>query len=76
MFEAEYGGYCTTFTQSKDQFDLSALSDGLGARWETMRISIKRHASVGTNLAALDAIEELMHETGLKAAMWSESLSG
>ena len=67
VFEAGYGGYCTTFTQSKDQFDLSALSDGLGTRWETMRISIKRHASVGTNLAALDAIEELMDD-GLEAA--------
>ena len=68
VFEAEYGGYCTTFTQTKDQFDLSALSDGLGSRWETMRISLKRHASVGTNLSALDAIEELVRESGLKAA--------
>ena len=68
IFEAEYGGYCTTFTQSKDQFDLSALSDGLGTRWETMRISLKRHASVGTNLAALDAIEELARESGLQAS--------
>ena len=68
VFEAEYGGYCTTFTQSADQFDLSALTDGLGTRWETMRISIKRHASVGTNLAALDAIEELDAGEGLKAA--------
>jgi 2-methylcitrate dehydratase PrpD len=66
VFEQEYGGYCTTFTQSKDQFDLSALTDGLGSRWETMRISIKRHACVGTNLSALDAVEELMRE-GLKA---------
>lgn len=67
IFEEEYGGYCTTFTQTSDQFDLSALTDGLGTRWETMRISIKRHASVGTNLSALDAIEELVNETGLKA---------
>lgn len=67
VFEAEYGGYCTTFTQSKDQFDLSALTDGLGTRWETMRISLKRHATVGTNLSALDAIEELAQEAGLKA---------
>lgn len=68
VFEAEYGGYCTTFTQSADQFDLTALTDGLGTRWETMRISIKRHAAVGTNLSTLDAIEELVQETGLKAA--------
>jgi 2-methylcitrate dehydratase PrpD len=66
IFEAEYGGYCTTFTQSVDQFDLSALSDGLGSRWETMRISLKRHATVGTNLAALDAIEELVQERDLR----------
>ena len=68
VFEEKYGGYCTTFTQSTDQFDLPALTDGLGTRWETMRISIKRHASVGTNLSALDAMEELVQETGLKAA--------
>jgi aconitate decarboxylase len=67
IFEENYGGYCTTFTQSADQFDLAALSDGLGTRWETMRISIKRHACVGTNLSALDAIEDLVRETGLKA---------
>jgi len=68
VFEEKYGGYCTTFTQSEDQFDLAALTDGLGTRWETMRISIKRHATVGTNLSTLDAIEELVEETGLKAA--------
>jgi aconitate decarboxylase len=67
VFEAGYGGYCTTFTQSDDQFDLSALTSELGTRWETMRISIKRHACVGTNLSALDAVEELMQE-GLRAA--------
>lgn len=67
VFEEKFGGYCTTFTQSPDQFDLSALSDGLGTRWETMTIAIKRHACVGTNLSTLDAIEALMAETGLKA---------
>ena len=66
VFEEEYGGFCTTFTQSTDQFDLSELTDGLGTRWETMRISIKRHACVGTNLSTMDAIEELMQE-GLRA---------
>jgi aconitate decarboxylase len=66
VFEEVYGGYCTTFTQSTDLFDLTALTDGLGTRWETMRISIKRHACVGTNLSALDAIEDLMQD-GLTA---------
>jgi len=66
VFEEEYGGFCTTFTQSTDGFDLLELTDGLGTRWETMRISIKRHACVGTNLSAMDAIEALMEE-GLRA---------
>lgn len=65
-FEEPYGGYCTTFTQSQNDFDLTALTADLGTRWETMRISIKRHATVGTNLSSLDAIEEMMAE-GLKA---------
>ncbi len=66
VFEQEYGGYCRTFTGGADTFDLDALTDGLGTRWETMRISIKRHATVGTNLSTLDVIEDLMRE-GLKA---------
>jgi len=68
VFEQEYGGFCTTFSQTKDGFDLAELTDGLGSRWETMRIDLKRHAALGTNFAAMDAIEELMNETGLKAA--------
>ena len=68
VFEEKYGGYCTTYTQSADQFDLAALTDGFGERWETMRIAVKRHACVGTNLSTLDALEELVAETGLKAA--------
>ncbi|XAH22016.1 MmgE/PrpD family protein [Xylophilus sp. GW821-FHT01B05] len=67
IFEQEYGGFCTTFTQSTDKFDLTQLTEGLGTRWETMRISIKRHASVGTNMAALDAIELMVADAALKA---------
>jgi aconitate decarboxylase len=67
VFEQEYGGFCTTFTQTKDEFDLTELSAELGTRWETMRIDLKRHAALGTNFSAIDAIEQLMHEDGLKA---------
>jgi aconitate decarboxylase len=66
IFERKYGGFCTTFTQTEDEFDLSELTDGLGERWETMRIDFKRHAALGTNFAAMDAIEELRKE-GLQA---------
>src|SRR6202042_3654174 len=33
VFEAPYGGFCTTFSRSKDRFNLAALSDGLGRRF-------------------------------------------
>jgi 2-methylcitrate dehydratase PrpD len=68
VFEQDYGGFCTTFTQTRDAFDLAQLTDGLGERWETMRIDIKRHASLATNFAAMDAVEELVQEAGLLAA--------
>lgn len=66
VFEAPFGGYCTTITQSPDQFDLTQLTAGLGERWETMTIAIKRHACVGTNLSTMDALEDIVAETGLR----------
>src|SRR5437899_5588086 len=56
VFEAPYGGFCTTFSRSQDRFDLAALSAGLGERFETMRISLKFYSCVGTNHTTLDAI--------------------
>src|SRR5437016_2256720 len=40
VFEAPYGGFCTTFSRSTDRFDLDALSAGLGSEWETMRVAL------------------------------------
>jgi 2-methylcitrate dehydratase PrpD len=68
VFEQEYGGFCTTFTQTRDGFDLAQLTEELGQRWETMRIDIKRHAALATNFAAMDAIEELAQHESLRAA--------
>lgn len=67
VFEQQYGGYCTTFSQTEDQFELPALSDGLGTRWETMRITFKRFCCSAMVMAPLDAMQELVAETGLKA---------
>lgn len=68
VFEQEYGGYCTTFSQTTDGFDLKALSDGLGTRWETMKITFKRFCCSAMVMAPLDAMQELVAETGLKAS--------
>lgn len=59
VFEERYGGFCTTFTGSSDEFDLRKLTDGLGARFETERIAIKPYACNGSIHSSLDAIRAI-----------------
>ncbi len=59
VFEAPYGGFCTTFSRSQDRFNLDELSAGLGERFETMRIALKFYACVGSNHTTLDAIADI-----------------
>jgi aconitate decarboxylase len=59
VFEAPYGGFCTTFSRSQDRFNLAELSAGLGQRFETMRISLKFYSCVGSNHTTLDAIADI-----------------
>ena len=49
VFEAPYGGFCTTFSRSQDRFDLNELSAGLGERFETMGVALKFYSCVGSN---------------------------
>ena len=58
VFEAPYGGFCTTFSRSQDRFD-EALTAGLGDEWETMRVALKFYSCVGSNHTTLDAIRDL-----------------
>src|SRR6266705_4824817 len=41
VFESPYGGFCTTFSGSRDKFDLAELTAGLGERFETMVVALK-----------------------------------
>src|SRR5580700_5159883 len=59
VFEAPYGGFCTTFSRSQDRFNLNELSAGLGERFETMRISLKFYSCVGSNHTTLDALRDI-----------------
>jgi len=59
VFESDYGGFCTTFSGTADGFDLSQLTAGLGERFETLRISLKFYACVGSNHTTLDAIRNM-----------------
>jgi len=59
VFEAPYGGYCTTFSRSQDRFNLDALSAGLGTEWETLKICLKSlpcHVMAHTAVRALRAL--------------------
>jgi aconitate decarboxylase len=59
VFEAPYGGFCTTFSRSTDRFNLDALSAGLGTEWETMRVALKFYSCVGSNHTTLDGIRDI-----------------
>src|ERR1700730_10573231 len=59
VFEAPYGGFCTTFSRSSDLFDLEQLSAGLGERFETLRIALKFYSCVASNHTSLDAIRAI-----------------
>jgi 2-methylcitrate dehydratase PrpD len=59
VFEAPYGGYCTTFSRSTDLFDMNELSAELGQRFETMRIALKFYSCVGSNHTTLDTLKDI-----------------
>jgi aconitate decarboxylase len=59
VFEAPYGGFCTTFSRSRDRFNLDELSSALGERFETMGVSLKFYSCVGSNHTTLDAIRDI-----------------
>jgi 2-methylcitrate dehydratase PrpD len=59
VFEAPYGGFCSTFSRSTDRFRLEELSRGLGESFETMRIALKFYSCVGSNHTTLDAIQAI-----------------
>jgi aconitate decarboxylase len=59
VFESDFGGFCTTFSRSKDRFNLKELTSGLGTRFETMQVSLKFYSCVSTNHTTLDAIRSM-----------------
>lgn len=62
VLESEYGGFCTTMSQSTDKFNLAELTAGLGEVWQTMGIALKFYACVGTNHTTLDALRDMRRE--------------
>lgn len=59
VFESDYGGFCTTFSHSRDGFNLSELTSGLGERFETMNVSLKFYSCAASIHTSLDALRSL-----------------
>ena len=62
VLESGYGGFCTTLSQSQDNFNLAELTAGLGETWQTMGVALKFYACVGSNHTTLDALREMQAE--------------
>jgi 2-methylcitrate dehydratase PrpD len=58
VFEREYGGFLSVFGEGHEP-DPSALTDGLGTRWETSIIMVKSYAAMGGLHGAIDAARGL-----------------
>ncbi|MDP1535767.1 MAG: MmgE/PrpD family protein [Burkholderiales bacterium] len=67
VLESEYGGFCTTMSQSTDKFNLAELTAGFGEVWQTMGIALKFYACVGTNHTTLDALRDMDQERPFSA---------
>jgi len=67
VFEAGYGGFCTTFSRSTDRFDRSQLLSGLGEVWQTMGVALKFYSCVASNHTTLDALRALQAERPFRA---------
>lgn len=62
VFESEYGGFCTAFSNSTDKFNLKELTAGLGEVYHTMEIYLKFYSCVGGVHPPLDALRMLREE--------------
>ncbi|MGH8618031.1 MAG: MmgE/PrpD family protein [Burkholderiales bacterium] len=62
VLESEYGGFCTTMSQSQDKFNLKELTAGFGSTWQVMGVALKFYSCVGSNHTTLDAIREMQAE--------------
>jgi 2-methylcitrate dehydratase PrpD len=67
VFESEYGGFCTTFSRSRDRFRLPELTAGFGEVWQTLGVALKFYSCVGSNHTTLDALRDMREERAFTA---------
>ena len=64
VLEAPYGAFFSSFV---DDWSEAALTDGLGTRWETLRIGFKPAPASNGSITAMTAIDTIMRENKLVA---------
>ena len=64
VLEAPYGGFLSAFT---DTAMPEHLTEGLGKRWEILKVGYKPYASAASTHTALHSLHSIMTENGLKA---------
>lgn len=63
LFEAEYGGYLSTFSPRSDA---SRLLVGIGERWETLAVGFKPYSTNGSCHPSIDCLRDMYHQQGVR----------
>ena len=61
VLETEYGGFLTTMSGS---FDVAKITDRLGQDYRSQDVGCKPYACVASNHTALDAVRDIMNNSG------------
>lgn len=61
ILEADYGGFARAYADVAPEA-LAEATAGLGARWETPRVSLKAYPSCASNHTAIDALSAILAE--------------
>lgn len=68
VFELPYGGFCGTFTASRDEFRLEELTGQLGERYDLLSTCIKPYSCNASIHVSLDAILSIRRRRPFQAA--------
>jgi 2-methylcitrate dehydratase PrpD len=65
VFEAAYGGYCSTFS---DEPALAALTEGLGTAFETEKVGFKGYSCCGSCHTSVEAARRMLSKRRIDSA--------
>jgi aconitate decarboxylase len=63
VLEAEYGGFCSTYSSS---YDLKWAIDGLGREFEMRNNGFKQYSSLASSQTSVDALRKILARTGIR----------